>query len=235
MRDLTTRQLAALRTKDYSIAYFFSLKTNLGDFNVWTGTGSIAYDYGDVFEAYHGMGDLIDIQVTPDSTVLERQRTRIEISYVPVEVQAMIKDVAIEQAVGNLYLGLINKDRRIIDNLIQMDTMKADNLVIESSNDGLVASISGQTGIINLNFPTRITWSPEHQREYRAYLFDKGLISADWTNNLDTGFDTIAGLVDKNPIWRVGTATPKFTTPVERDYYNSGVPVIDHIDYGGSE
>ena len=236
--DVNFKHLNALKSGDYFLGIFLELDTGGIPFRVWSGEGMVKYTHNQQTPIeYTGLGALIDVSLTPDSSRLEIQETYVEISYVAPDIAEIINNSVqeLQGRLGHIYIGVLGEDRQIISNLIHEETFRIQVISIEVERDGLVATLLGESGIVNLGNPSHETFSPEHHKIKLEYLVNQGFISSAYLTRGDSGFDFIPELVDTNPVWVSGQETPKFNTSVEPDFYNNGRVLESVTDHRSEE
>ena len=237
--DFTIKQQQAIESGKYSFHFFFDLTYPLiGQYEVteriWTGVGDIEYYPPDSSRPleYLGMGEILEIDIIPESSELRVQYTTITLSYLSDNIFNLVtfQDLNLKGNQGTLWIGILDERDRIIDNLILQNTMIIDTADFETYGEGIAIVITGISGLANLNFPTRFKWSSEDQNEYLRYLQEKGI-----SENVlyqDIGFDTLKTLSakDETAEWNFGIEDSDQSIDIQPTVMNGGKSNFHAID-----
>ena len=233
--DFSAQHKRAIINNDYSFAYFLELDTTT-PLNAWTGVGTLEHNG----KAYNGQGFLLDIDVSDLSFEIQIARTNISISEIPHNDERLLQidEQGLIGAQGRIFLGLLDSNQRVIDNLIHIQTFNVDNIELTTSREGITLDIIGSTGIGNLRFPTRILWTPEAQNKYLNDIdINKILGNRIPVTIVDTGFDGVYAVLNANPRWVLGIERirpepqPIPDPPIPPDIAVADVVVQGILDY----
>ena len=189
--DFTAAHRRAIAEGNYFIAYLLELDDPKAPVAVWTGVGSL--DHGG--KTYLGAGELLDIEITELSFEIQLQQIRILVSGAAQHEAELIANNDVKGMAGRLFLAFVDENRRVIGNLINVQTFEAENLVTELSDNIATLTIEGRSGVGNLVFPTRIVWTPESQNRFLKDLNQ---------DTDDTGFDAVFSVLNASPTWAPG-------------------------------
>ena len=236
-QDFTHKQELAIESGRYSFHFFLDIDITQNDITtterVWTGLDSIDYYPPNATEplTYSGMGEILDIEFTPESGELRVQNTTITLSYLDPRILEIQQQYKLKGNKASLYFGIIGPDNRVIDTLLLYNTMVIETVDIESEGVSMTVVINGVSGITNLNFPTRLKWSSEDQAEYLRYLHETDRLSTQQVNR-DIGFDTLKTLSakDETADWNFGPENSDVKLNIEPTVMNNGKLNVHAID-----
>ena len=189
--DFTAEHRRAVAVGNYYIAYLLELDDPNNPVAVWTGVGSL--DHGG--KAYLGAGELLDIELTELSFEIQLTQIRISMTGAGQHEAELVANNNVRGMEGRLFLAFIDENRRVIGNLINVQTFEAENLITELSDNVATLTIEGRSGVGNLVYPTRIVWTPESQNRYLKDLSEP---------TDDTGFDAVFSVLNAAPTWQPG-------------------------------
>ena len=236
-QDFTHNQQLAIESGNYAFHYFLDLdvrqNNNTTTERAWTGLGDIDYYPPGKSEplTYSGMGEILGINLIPESAELRVQNTTITLSYLNERIFDIQQNYQLKGNQAKVWIGILGINNKVIDNLLLYNTMVIETVDIETEVDGVSIVINGVSGVTNLNFPTRLKWSSEDQNEYLRYLHETGRLSAQQVNR-DIGFDTLKTLSAKNETadWNFGPEDSDTRLNIEPTVMNGGKINIHSID-----
>ena len=230
--DFTKAQERAIKSGQYSFHFFFELEYSriLNPDIIFRERICTAPDDTEYYNretntttTFSSMGEILDIDIIPESSELRAQRVSITLSYHNQDIIEITEQYNLKGAKGTLWMGVLDKRDKIIDNLLLHSVMTIDTIDFETIDAGEAVTLSGISGFYNLTSSTKFKCSPEDQNENVRYLKEKGIVP-DFFPDTDTGFDTIKALTNKRETtnWAFGPEDSGAVLDIQPSVMNGG-------------
>lgn len=182
MRSLTARQKAALRDPNARVVNLVEMGHPDGTLYLWSGVGNLSFG-GNTYTGCGLFGAITGFEQGADPRI---NQIGFVVAGAPGDaLGVMDRDLKGYQAV--IYQALLSEDDRVIDGLMEVDTVDLDTQNASAQDDGsFTITVYGQSGFWQLEKASLLIWSAETQKaEYPG----------------DTGMDALTDLEDLEVTW----------------------------------
>lgn len=183
MRDLSTAMDAGISSSNTAPIFLVECDFASGFVRVWSGIGELTWD-GRVWQ---GVGSLGGISPLTESTDFSANGAKLQLSGIPSDYLSIALAEHYQGRNANIYLGLLDTAGQVIADPIKLFAAKMDTMEIM---EGV------ETSVITLNIESRAI-SLKRTKERRYTHEDQQI---DFPG--DRGFEYVAGLQDKEIIWK---------------------------------
>lgn len=182
MRPMTTALKWHIRQDTFNFAVLCEIDHPTGLVNLWSGTGTLDHDG----KEWLGVGHIGGIQGVEETSQLAVSEVQLFLTNVPEE-ELDLASVDIKGRSASIWWAGMTPDRRVVPDPLFLAQIDLDySFVRTEANGANTIVLVGQTGFWVLEQPSSKSWTPEEQK----VLFPD-----------DTGFDRVAGLVDREVPW----------------------------------
>jgi hypothetical protein len=187
-RTATAAMVTEAAKASVAPVFFVEMDFVSGFVRVWSGYGSISWDA----KTWLGAGHLISIDTLSEGVDFVANGANLKLSGIPSEMIAIALGEQYQGRDATIYLGLLDSAGAVIADPLSIFAAKMDTMEIEEGGDTSSIIVRVESHAISLKRAHE--WRYTHEDQLIDYPADRGL-------------EYVAGLQDKELIWKPGKSS----------------------------